>query len=68
MRDVAFQLVLDVLARLRGELTVMHRLDGRLEPERDQQAHRDRQQVDDEVAPAVDGFMRRMDIEHGESR
>jgi hypothetical protein len=45
-------------------MMVMHSLHRRLEPKRNQQARRDGQQMNGEIANSLNSMLRRVDIQH----
>ena len=62
---VVFDLVADVFAGFGDDVTVVQTFDGGLERESDEEADGDGEVVEEEVAPAVDGLVRWVDVDQG---
>ena len=58
-------LAADVLLGLMSQVHVVSPLHGSLQAQRNQQAYRDGEQVQQKVADAVNRLVRRMNIKHG---
>jgi hypothetical protein len=61
---VRFALAFESLAGLTQFIVPVNALDGLLQPDGDEEADDDRGDVDEEVFPRMNGFVRRMDVEH----
>ena len=63
---VGFELAGEGLAGVAELVALVNVLDELLEADGDDEANDDGGDVDEEVAPGVDGFVRRVDVEHGD--
>ena len=64
---IALRLGMELLLQLIALMMVVDGFDGLLEADGDEQAHADGGDVDEEIFPAMRGFVRRMYIEHKSS-
>ena len=63
--DVAFGLGAHLLHHHLSLVAMVEGFDGLFKADGDEQAHADGGDVDEEIAPGVDGVMERVDVEHG---